>query len=234
MSESKLLVISGGTKGIGRAIIEKFSKDKLKIITCSRSASDLEALKKAVNGQNKIETFQADLSEKKEVKAFADYVLSFNQPIEMLINNSGIFIPGEIHSEEEGNMEKMIETNLYSAYYLTRGLIKNMIQNQGGHIFNIASVASLKGYPNGGSYSISKFAMYGLSQNLREELKDKNIKVTAVMPGATFTSSWEGVDIPRERFMKAEDVAEIVYSTYHLSKSTVVEDIILRPQLGDL
>ena len=86
----------------------------------------------------------------------------------------------------------MINTNLYSAYHLSRGLIPKMIENKSGDIFNICSVAGLKAYPNGGSYSISKFAMHGMSLGLREELKLHGIRVTAVHPGATLTASWDG------------------------------------------
>jgi short-subunit dehydrogenase len=89
-------------------------------------------------------------------------------------------------------------------------------------------------YSNGGSYCISKFAMYGMSKVLREELKNDGIRVSSVLPGATFTASWEGSDLSQDRFLSPEDVAEMVVATYKLSPRTVVEDIVLRPQLGDL
>jgi short-subunit dehydrogenase len=89
-------------------------------------------------------------------------------------------------------------------------------------------------YINGGSYCISKYAMYGMTQVLREEMKEHNVRVTAVLPGATYTSSWEGADLPPERLMKPEDVASAVWNAYEMSSRTVVEEIILRPQLGDL
>ena len=103
-----------------------------------------------------------------------------------------------------------------------------------GHIFNMCSVASLMAYPNGGSYSISKYALLGFSKNLRLELKDKGIKVTGIMPGATWSASWEGVELPEERLMQASDIALAVWSATQMSPSAVVEDIVLRPQLGDL
>jgi short-subunit dehydrogenase len=145
-----------------------------------------------------------------------------------------VFLPGSIYNEEPGTLEKMINTNLYSAYDVTRGLIGDMIAQKRGHIFNICSIASIKAYPNGGSYAISKHALYGFSKCLREELKDKGLRVTSVMPGATLTDSWAGVDLPEERFSKSEDVAEIIWAAYHLSPLSVLEDIILRPQLGDI
>ena len=153
---------------------------------------------------------------------------------EVLINNVGIFTPGTIDEEPDGALEAMINTNLYSAYHLTRVVLPPMKAVKKGYIFNMCSIASLTAYANGGSYSISKFALYGMTKVLREELKKDNIKVTAVLPGATLTPSWAGVDIPEERFIKSEDVADLIWATYSLSDRTVVEDLLIRPQLGDL
>jgi short-subunit dehydrogenase len=109
-----------------------------------------------------------------------------------------------------------------------------MIARKSGHIFNMCSIASIKAYANGGSYAITKFALLGFSKCLREELKPVGIRVTSILPGATRTASWEGVDLPDERFMRVEDVAETVYGAYSLSQRSVVEEIIIRPQLGDI
>jgi short-subunit dehydrogenase len=109
-----------------------------------------------------------------------------------------------------------------------------MIKAKKGHIFNICSIASLQAYPQGGSYSISKYALLGFSTNLRLELKDKGIKVTAVCPGATYTNSWKGSGVPEDRIMEADDIAKMIYAATQLSPQAVVEDIVLRPQLGDL
>ena len=98
----------------------------------------------------------------------------------------------------------------------------------------MSSIAGLKAYPNGGSYSISKFAMRGFSINLRDELKPYNIKVTTVFPGAAYTDSWSSSGIERKRFMEASDIAKMVYAASQLSPTACVEEIILRPQLGDI
>ncbi|PRY84542.1 SDR family oxidoreductase [Mongoliibacter ruber] len=234
---SKHIVVTGGTKGIGRSIIERFAKEGFDISTCARSEEDLEELKKYFSTSfpsQKIFVFRADLSKKNELISFADKLKSEIGTPDVLVNNTGVFLPGAIHSEPEGNMELMIETNLYSAYYLTRAFTQEMIERKSGHIFSIGSIAGLTAYANGGSYAISKWAMLGFTKCLRQELKDFNIKVTSVLPGATFTASWEGVEIPEERFMKAVDVAESVWAAYNLSPSSVVEEIVIRPQLGDL
>jgi short-subunit dehydrogenase len=124
--------------------------------------------------------------------------------------------------------------NLYSAYHLTRALLPFMMKEKKGAIFNICSIASLKAYANGGAYSITKFALLGFSRNLREEMKPYGIKVTAVIPGAVYTDSWKESGIPAERMMQVNDIADLVYTSSQLSAGAVVEDIILRPQLGDL
>ena len=233
----KLIVVSGGSQGIGRAIISKFTAEGFDAVTCARHAGDLEVLKiqmENLNPGSNIFFRQTDMSVSKEAQAFADYVLSLDRPVNVLVNNAGYFVPGEISSEPEGNLESMINANLYSAYHLTRGLVHQMKSNKGGHIFNMCSIASIQAYENGGSYAISKAAMLGLSRCLREELKSHRVRVTAVMPGATKTRSWAGAGLPDERFIRPEDIANAVFSAYALSNNSVVEEIIIRPQEGDI
>jgi short-subunit dehydrogenase len=236
---NKLIVVSGGTKGIGRAIVEIFLKKGFDTAICARNQVELEAAKQKLEFEfsgKKVYVFKADLSKKEECFGFVDFLKKLNRPIEVLVNNTGFYLPGAVHSEPDGQLESMIETNVYSAYYLTRGLVNEMISNKKGHIFNICSIASIIPYPNGGSYSISKYAMYGMTKVLREELKPFGVKVTAVLPGATRTSSWDGFadDLPPDRLLDTNDVAEMIFATYSLSAKSVVEEIIIRPQLGDL
>ncbi len=233
----KLIVVTGGSKGIGRAILERFAAGNFDVVTCSRNEVELSELKNDFKSKYptiQVQIFAADMAVKGQVENFARFVRDLQRPIDVLVNNAGYFVPGEISTEPEGTLEGMINANLYSAYYMTRGLVSLMKENKGGHIFNICSIASIKAYANGGSYAISKFAMLGFSKCLREELKDHNIRVTAVMPGATKTRSWEGVNLPDERFIPIEDIAETIWSANFLSTRSVIEEIIIRPQLGDI
>lgn len=230
-------IITGATKGIGRAIAEKFATKGFNLCICSRNVEDLNATKDSLSNLNndiEVHTYKADLSIKDDVLAFGKFCQKSFSNIDVLINNAGIYIGGLLMEEEEGALEKMIETNLYSAYHLTRMLTPDMINNKSGYIINMASIASLMAYPNGGSYSISKFALRGFSMVLREELKETGIKVTTIMPGATWSNSWAGIDLPKSRLMQANDIAESVWSLFEMSPAAVVEEIILRPQLGDL
>lgn len=228
---SKTVVVTGGTKGIGKAIIEKFAAEGFSIITCSRNESDLERLSSEIS--NHVSYQVVDMCDKAAVLGFGKWIKDQHGKIDVLVNNAGLFIPGEIHTEDDGVVEQMINTNLYSAYHLTRSLINEVVAAK-GHIFNMCSTASFVPYVNGGSYCISKFALLGFSKVLREEMKNKGVRVTSIMPGATMSASWEGVDLPEERFMKASDVAEAIFNAYNMSDRTVIEEIIMRPQLGDL
>ena len=232
---NKKIVITGATKGIGKAIAEKFAAHGFDLALCARNVTDLEKLKLELSVyKTEIMTEACDVSKKQQVQHFAQSVLSKFGAVDVLINNAGVFIPGQLINEADGTLEHLIETNLYSAYYLSRALLPKMITNNSAHIFNICSVASVNSYPNGGSYSISKFAMLGLSKALREELKELNVKVTALLPGATLTDSWKGTNLPTTRFMKPEDLATLIFDIYNLSEQTVVEEVLLRPMLGDV
>jgi len=233
------IVITGASRGLGKAIAEKFADDKQghTLLLCARNKEKLELTGKELQGRfprTNVMVKAFDLSDMEEVKKFASWVLEKANKVDVLVNNAGTFIPGNVHDEEEGVLEKLMQLNLYSPYHLTRMLLPSMIENKSGHIFNICSIASLQAYPNGGAYSISKFALAGFSQNLRHEMKSHRIKVTAVYPGAAYTDSWKGSGVDPKRIMEADDIAEMIYAATQLSPQACVEDIVLRPQLGDL
>ena len=233
----KLAVVTGGSQGIGQALIRKLAGEGFSIATCARHLAPLQKLGQEIVASNPGVTFMpqaVDVSRRDEVASFAQAVQQLDIPVAILVNNAGVFIPGQIHIEEAGVFEQTLHTNLFGAYYLTRALVGRMIDRQEGHIFNLCSTASITAYTNGGSYCISKFALLGMSKVLREELKPYGIRVTSVLPGATLTQSWAGTELPEDRFMPAEDVAETLLAAYRLSKRSVVEEILLRPQLGDI
>ena len=230
------VVITGASRGIGKAIAEIFAAHGHHLFITSMNEVTLyktmeELLTKFPDISIKAKAF--DMSDKEQAKAFGNWCLQTTVP-DILINNAGIFEPGSIYNEREGLLEDQLSVNLFSAYHLTRELLPKMIERKSGHIFNISSIAALKAYSNGGSYSISKYAMHGFSKNLREELKPFNIKVTTVFPGAVNTDSWGDFDNSSNRIMEAEDIAKMIYTSSQLSPGACVEEIVIRPQLGDL
>ncbi|HVU56015.1 MAG TPA: SDR family oxidoreductase [Puia sp.] len=230
-------IITGASRGLGKAIAEKFAAGGYHLYLVSR---DADAGKRAAHEM--AERFRDievnwgtfDLGDKRQAIQCGRWIIDHGADVDVLVNNAGQFIPGNISDEKDGVLEKMMEVNLYGAYHLTRVLLPGMIRRKKGHIFNMCSIASLKAYSNGGAYSISKFALAGFSKNLREEMKPHGIKVTALYPGAAYTDSWAASGVDPKRLMEAGDIAEMIFAASRLSPQATVEDIVLRPQLGDL
>jgi len=230
------VIITGASRGLGKAIAEIFAENGHHLyLTAMGEVRLYKSIEELTNKYPSV-TVKAkpfDLSKKEQAQAFGEWCLLNAEP-DVLVNNAGSFAGANVHDEEEGALEEMIATNLFSAYHLTRAIVPAMKRKRSGHIFNMSSIAGLKAYPGGGSYSISKYALRGFSVNLREELKPFNIKVTTVFPGATYTDSWAASGMDKKRFMEAKDVAKMIYAASQLSPQACVEDIILRPQLGDI
>jgi short-subunit dehydrogenase len=230
------IVITGASRGLGKAVAERFAAGGHSLLLSSRSEIPLyktleELMLRFPQAAIKAKAF--DISIKQSAQELGKWVLA-NGPVDVLVNNAGSFIPGNVGDEPDNALEEMMNTNLFSAYHLTRALLPAMMERKTGHIFNMCSIASLQAYKNGGAYSISKFALLGFSKNLREEMKPWGIKVTAILPGAAYTDSWAASGVDPLRIMEAGDIAAMVYAAAQLSPQACVEDIILRPQLGDL
>lgn len=231
-----LVVITGASRGMGKAMAIKFAKAGYDLLLCSRTMTTLETTRQSVLEQapkRQVHIFAADLTQKQEIQKFANFCNSFGAA-DILINNAGIYTPGNCTDEPDGAMEKIMDLNFYSAYHLTRMILPKMIEKKAGHIFNMCSIASLRAYKGGGSYGVSKYALLGFTKNIRLELMDYGIKVTAVFPGAVLTDSWGDFDNSQNRIMVVDDIANMVFAASQLSPQAVVEDIIIRPQLGDL
>jgi short-subunit dehydrogenase len=230
------VIVTGASRGIGKAVAEIFAANGHDLFLSSRNEVALYKAMEELQTNYPSVSIKAkafDLSDKQQAKDLGNWCLKYTVP-DIIVNNAGLFEPGSVYNEPEGVLESQLAINVSSAYHLTRILLPQMMKRKSGHIVNLCSIASLDSYNNGGAYSISKFAMYGFSKNLREEMKPYNIKVTAVHPGAVLTDSWSGYDNSSNRIMEAEDIAKMIYACTQLSAGACVEDIVMRPQLGDL
>ena len=231
----KAIIITGVTKGIGRAIAERFHESgEYLVYGCSRNSKDLKEMEAKLP---RFTGLKCDVGVRQDVIDFGEAILEEIEKAsaipDILVNNAGVFLPGSIAEEEIGFFETQINVNLASAYHLTRTILPKMKAQKDGMIVNMCSTASIVAYPDGGSYCISKFALYGFSKVLREELKKDNIRVTSILPGAVFTDSWKHSTVPKECFMDSQSIAETVWFARHLPHSAVAEDLILRPIMGD-
>src|SRR5690606_28445377 len=114
-----------------------------------------------------------------------------------------------------------------------RAIGRSMRGNRHGHIFNISSIASREPVPSAGTYTVTKFAVRGLTHVLREELRPHNVKVTEIIPGSTLTSAWEGTEIPAKQFILPADIAEAIVTCLRMSDDANVEEIVIKPRYGN-
>lgn len=230
-------IITGATKGIGRAISVALAKEGINLAVCSRNQHDLLQLKEAllqINPIIQVFTCVADCSLQEDVCRFATEAEQKLHSIQILVNNAGLFLPGSILDEAEDHLQKQLNLNLMAGYELYRFFGKKMMAARTGHIFNICSVASKKVVVNAGSYSVTKFAQLGLNYVMREEMKAHQVKVTAILPGSTLTDSWSGTTVPTEKFVLPEDVAEAVINCLKMSAGANVDELVIQTATGEI
>lgn len=227
------ILITGATKGIGRAIVDRFSPSADVLHLVARSEQDLKALETELKRKGlTLHLHAADLSEETDVQRLVESVLSHGMALDVLVNNAGVYLPGQITTEPIHQLGYMMRLNVLSHYQLVRGL--QPLLERGAHVFHMASVASRKMFADKPSYSVTKHAQLALVDALRSEFRTRGVKVTAVMPGPTWSASWEGVDLPEDRLLAASDVAEQVWRAWDTAPGSVVEEVVIRPLQGDL
>lgn len=233
----KNALITAATKGIGRAITIALVKEGINVAVCSRGEKDLADLKAEltiINPNIKIFTAATDVSVKAEILKFAADAEKELGAISIIVNNAGIYEPYSILDDGEDTFQKSISTNVAPAYELYRYFGKKMIATGGGHIFNICSIAALTPVVEAGTYSVTKFALLGLTKVMRLELQAHNVKVTAVIPGSTLTSSWDGVKVDKNVMVMPEDIASAVVNIYNMSPGANVDEIVIKPVNGQV
>ncbi len=223
-------VITGATKGIGKAIAIKLANEGFNLSVCARTENDLTELKRELEPTGvKVFAFVADCSKKEDVVAFFESTRATFATIDVLVNNVGVFLTGNLLDEDDESFELQQQLNLNATYYFAKYFGKIMRNQSSGHIFNICSIASVEIIENAGAYTVTKTAMLSLNNVLRKELSSHNVKVTAILPGSTLTASWIGTQINPERFVQPADIANSLYSILKLSNGVNVDEIVMTP-----
>ncbi|MDF3076750.1 MAG: short-chain dehydrogenase/reductase [Sphingobacteriaceae bacterium] len=231
-------IITGASKGMGKAIAIKLAEAGYDLAICARNQSELDeclAQLKQINPSINAVGLQTDVSDRVQLTRFANFVQQHFAAVDVLINNAGTFIPASILDETNDDvLESQMKLNLYAAHFLSKFFGRIMRSQQHGHIINICSVAAVKPIASAGAYTVTKFALLGLTRVLREELMPHNVKVTAILPGSTLSDSWAGTDIPPERFVLVEDIASAVLNCLNMSIGCNVDELLIRPVKGEI
>jgi short-subunit dehydrogenase len=233
----KNALITGATKGMGRAIAFAFAKQGLNLAICSRNIKDLEEIKaelQSINQQLNIVTVQADASKKDQLLHFAQKAEAELGQIHVIVNNVGIYQPTSIMDDAEDTFDILMNANLRPAYELYRYFGKKLAEAKDGHIFNICSIAAITPVTEAGTYTVTKAATLSLSNIMRLEMQQYGVKVTSVIPGSTLTSSWDGMQVDANKMVLPDDIASAVIAIYTMSAGANVNEITITPVFGQI
>lgn len=237
MNPSPVILITGASQGIGAAIAQVFAAELpgVRLALVARNEKNLRATaRECLKLGAEVELFPCDVTKEKAVAAMARIVARHFGPVDVLINNAGAFTMAPFVKTSVAAFDDMIATNLRSAFLVTHALLPAMVKRRRGDVFFMSSIAGLGAYPQAAAYCAAKFGVTGLAKVLRAETKDTGVRVCCVHPGATWSPSWNKSGVKPARIMPAEDIARAILDVYRLGRRTVVEEIVLRPQLGDL
>jgi short-subunit dehydrogenase len=235
--EKLVVLITGASQGIGAAIAKVFAAEVRggRLALVARNAKNLAAVARVCGELGaEVETFACDASDAAAVAAMAVAVKKRIGGVDVLINNAGAFTQAPFAQTSLADFDRLIVVNLRSAFLVTRAFLPAMLKRKRGDIFFMSSIAGLGAYPNAAAYCAAKFGVTGLAKVLRAETKATGVRVCCVHPGATWSPSWSASGVKPERIMPAEDVARAFFDVWRLGRRTVVEEIVLRPEQGDL
>jgi NAD(P)-dependent dehydrogenase (short-subunit alcohol dehydrogenase family) len=214
----KAAVVTGASRGIGRAVAEALEGAGALVVRLSRSAtneSQLDGLRRTGGTDRRVE-FRCDVTVEREVRRAADTILSTIGPPDILVNNAGGFLLKPLTETSADEFRQQLEVNLVGAFLVLRAFLP-AVAERGGHVVTIGSVADHAGFPGNAAYAASKFGLRGLHETLRAEYAGKPVRFTLLSPGATDTSLWDPIDpdrrpeLPdRSAMLQATDVAEAV------------------------
>lgn len=234
-----MVLITGATSGIGKAVAEAFAKDGKKLILVARRKERLDGLSQELSKLTEVKTFVLDISIKEAVTKFQRENAALLANVEILVNNAGLAKGlDNIQTGDIEDWEKMIDTNVKGLLYLTRALLEPMTQKKRGHIINIGSVAGHWVYPKGNIYCATKHAVNALNQAMRIDLVGLGIRVTEISPGMVETEFSEVRLGDKERAkavykgmtpLKAEDIADAVVWSAKRPAHVNIQEIILYP-----
>lgn len=230
MTKRKVAIITGASKGIGRAITIGLAKMNYQCILIGRNKKDLMQVSVQISKSNNYlpKVIPVDITNSSDLKiAIANVISEFKQ-IDVLVNNAGIYENGTLGISAD-NFTKMLDTNLLAQYSVLKEVVRQMKRQKSGYIFNLASRAGKIGFAGSGAYSASKFALVGLNESLYRELNPLGIRVTALCPGWVNTKMAykAGTTLDPEQMIQPDDVFKTIQWLLSLSPGACVKEVVL-------
>lgn len=230
---NKIAVITGASRGIGRATALKLAKENYKIMLFGRDEKLLNEVKIEIFKENGYaDVFVGDVADENFVKESIDRIVKKYQQIDVLVNNAGIMIAKKFIETNLDEFKLQIDTNLYGVYNFTKAVLPAMMLKRGGTIINISSLAGKNPVSGGTLYSSTKHALMGFSKSLMLEVREYNIRVASVCPGSVDTELLTNTIMAPanpEKILHSSDVAEVVLSVINLPIRAMISEIEIRP-----
>ncbi len=229
------VLITGASRGIGRAVAERIAQDCDTLFLVARDTEKMNALRDKIlkKVDCDIHVITADLRDASSSDYLASSVEKITDHLDLVFLNAGIYEDGNAVDGASTALLTQMNVNLYSVMNNATVLLNLVEKSRLRRIVITGSTAGFEPYPGGAHYGITKWALRGYTQNLRRELMSRRISVTYLASGATDTDMWAGEDLPDGKLMTPSDHAELIATLLRLSPGTAVEEIVLRPILGD-
>lgn len=229
--------ITGASRGIGYAIASNVAPMCSHLLITSKTKTNImSAAQRLSKGAGcKVHPMWGDLA---KCRSFANnarkLVMSTTRQVDLLVLDAGYYVEGSLAKISDQDFERNMLVNCHSAHYIVSALLPFLKKSPMGKIVIIGSTAAYEAYPLVPTYGIAKWGLRGYAINLRKELMPHNVGVTFISPGGTLTDMWAGEELPKNRLLEPNDIGKLVATIMTLSRQAVVEELIVRPMLGDI
>lgn len=230
--KGKTAVVTGGTKGIGRAIAEALVAADANAFVTARKRGEIDETVKLLNGlgHGRSAGIVCDVREYSQVKALFERTVSEFGGLDILVNNAGIGLFAKVEDISPDDFRAVLETNLFGVYYCCHEAIPLMKQRGGGYIINISSLAGTNAHPEMAAYNASKFGLNGFSEALMQEVRHEGIKVSYIMPGSVNTEFGDDTPSAEKSWqLQPQDVAQVVLDLLHHDERSLPSRVEIRP-----
>lgn len=231
MIENKIAVVTGGSKGIGRAVAESLLKADASVFICARDKSQLKRALEELSAHGKVEGEICDVRSETQVKMMLDEATRVFGGVDILVNNAGVGVFGKTVEEiPPDDFRWVLETNLFGVFYACHYAVPLMKKRGGGHIINISSLAGQNAHPRMSAYNASKFALNGFTEAMMQEVRQDDIKVSLICPGSVNTEFGDE-DISDEKSWQLQpaDIAQLIMDLLNQNKQALSSKIEIRP-----
>ena len=235
--KEQVAIVTGASRGIGRAVALAFSREGARVALAARSAAGLHEVAAFIRSQNgQALTLPTDVCQEAAVAALVDRTLAEWGRVDILVTAAGAAAFGPVADSTPAEWDEMMAVNLKGVYLTCRAVLAPMVKHRRGTIINVVSVAARRVIPGSAAYTASKQGVLGFTRVLAEEMRPHGVRVAALLPGAVDTPLWDRIpNAPdRARMLRPEDVAEAAVLMASLPASASLEELTLLPTAGIL